>query len=533
MRNARLLEQNVPDAAAAIRALPWVEDGLDDSEKQAAPDLVDLGLESFRTFQSIMIRPWILDEIGRDELAVIDALKHISHYSEGDAERISEMPFLNTMEFSEAVAMLALRKLAEFDKGGLRRVLAAPVLRGGITDKWARIIPVLFDVNRVNTDMAVAFLDADRVIVEDRIIRLPLADDTLLTILRTAPGASRSIDLFEHSVRSAEDFMSVAFPASNVTMLFETTRTVESPTRGDGPMVLIPRFDVDDDSVDATFTGQLLAHEVSHYYWRGNQTWVNEGAAEFLKIMAGNLLTGRRVMPDRPPCVSFGNIADLERATVSYDPTGDFLCNYSLGQRLFLDMYGTLGELAFRTGFRNLYLMSDADYASRNRVRLGITHVERAFKKGATREGRAAVDEALDRWFYGSSPRAKITPHDPSPLESSLPTISGRIDDAFVTARQGERTSTLAADDKQEWAWLNLEYSNDNKGPFELKLDVVEYFEDALIRQRVLAISNLDHGVKRIWIGLAPSRKWSPGRYWVYAYHEGQKVAEVEYNITR
>ena len=286
--------------------------------------MVDLGLKSSRTFHKVMIKPWILDEIGRDESAVIDALKQIAHYSEGDAERISQMPFLNTMEFSEAVAMLALRKLAEFDKGGLRKVLAAPVVGGGITDEWARIIPVLFDVHRVNADLAVGLLDSDRVIVEDRIIRLPLAGDTLLTILRTAPGASRSMDLFEHGVRSAEEFMNVAFPASNVTMLFETTLTAGSPTRGDGPLVLIPGFDVDDDSVDATFTRQLLAHEVSHYDWQGNQIWVNEGAAEFLKIMAENLMTGRRVMPDRLTCVSFGNIADLERATVSYDPRGDF-----------------------------------------------------------------------------------------------------------------------------------------------------------------------------------------------------------------
>ena len=177
--------------------------------------------------------------------------------------------------------------------------------------------------------------------------------------------------------------------------------------------------------------------------------------------------------------------------------------------------------------------MSDSHYSSRNRVRLGITHVEQAFKKDSTREGKAAVDEVLNRWFYGSSPRADVTPHDPSPVEPSLPTISGRMNDAFVTTRQGVKTSTLAAGTKQDWVFLNLEYSNENKGPFELGLDVVEYFEDALIRQRVLAISNRDHGVKRIWIGLATSRKWSPGRYWVYTYHEGQKVADMEYNITR
>ena len=143
------------------------------------------------------------------------------------------------------------------------------------------------------------------------------------------------------------------------------------------------------------------------------------------------------------------------------------------------------------------------------------------------------MDEVLNRWFYGSSPRADVTPHDPSPVEPSLPTISGRMNDAFVTTRQGVKTSTLAAGTKQDWVFLNLEYSNENKGPFELGLDVVEYFEDALIRQRVLAISNRDHGVKRIWIGLATSGKWSPGRYWVYTYHEGQKVADMEYNITR
>ena len=47
-------------------------------------------------------------------------------------------------------------------------------------------------------------------------------------------------------------------------------------------MVLEPRFDVADGSYDAERLRGVLTHEVAHYWWNGNENWVDEGMSEFL-----------------------------------------------------------------------------------------------------------------------------------------------------------------------------------------------------------------------------------------------------------
>ena len=80
-----------------------------------------------------------------------------------------------------------------------------------------------------------------------------------------------------------------------------------------------------------------------------------------------------------------------------------------MGERFFLNLYNTLGEAAYRRGFRSLYLKSRGFYGDfRDNSSdtcagsdLNICHVEAAFKAGASEAAAAQVDEIIDRW-YGS-----------------------------------------------------------------------------------------------------------------------------------
>ena len=66
--------------------------------------------------------------------------------------------------------------------------------------------------------------------------------------------------------------------------------------------------------------------------------------------------------------------------------------------------------------------------------------------------------------------------------------------------------------------------------------DVVEVFEDgfAIGRQSVTltAEEQFVGETERSRVGVEPSVPWAPGRYWVYVYEDGRKVAQVEYEIT-
>ena len=209
-------------------------------------------------------------------------------------------------------------------------------------------------------------------------IDLPLAGAVTLAIIRTEEGAPRSMDLLEHAVRSSEAFMGVPLPTSRVTLHFDDAYGDRGAGLNFGTHIgMLSRFDVDDDSTAAGHTGAITVHEVAHYYWRGGSPWVVEGGANMVASISEHARTGQPVDAGGLSCTHAGNIAELE----SQGRGGIFGCNYAFGHRLLLDLYRTLGEDAFREGFRDLYLMSRIE-------RLDISHYKAAFTAGCARAGR-------------------------------------------------------------------------------------------------------------------------------------------------
>ena len=144
---------------------------------------------------------------------------------------------------------------------------------------------------------------------------------------------------------------------------------------------------------------------MAHYYWTGNQKWINEGAAELLGSISEYARIETPVEGINNPCASVKTIAELEALKPGDLETKGFNCNYSLGEALFLDLYHTLGEETFRQGFRNLYLKSLRDDATDDceGTDLGICHLVAAFKADVSDEVAAQVDEIVGRW-YGETP---------------------------------------------------------------------------------------------------------------------------------
>ena len=69
----------------------------------------------------------------------------------------------------------------------------------------------------------------------------------------------------------------------------------------------------------------------------------------------------------------------------------------------------------------------------------------------------------------------------------------------------------------------------------EVHIEVVEYFEDGFAFRRrtgsLAAHPQYVGGTNWFSVGSPPSRKWAPGRYFVYVYVGERKVAEVEYEV--
>ena len=381
---------------------------------------------------------------------------------------------------------------------------------------------------------------------EQRNITLPLGGEMQLTIQRSQAGAARSMDLLEHSVRTIEEFMGEPFPVRYVGILFKgAAHAVEGSAGTNFGHVISQRakYDVDDGSSNARFLPSLTAHEIAHYYWGGDEDWIDEGAATFMEFIVENARTGAPLVADRYPCEPFANLGDLDRANPLHPSISrswdEFRCNYSLGERLFLDLYRTLGREQFQQGFRNLYL------AVKGRsVYGGIAEVEAAFKKDASPEVSSAVATVINRWYHATEPY-DLSHLDTGPVDPELPSIKGRITDAFISLDQewpvdpASRTNQISLSeiqegDKEVYFYRRFAFPLTTTR-ITIPLNTVEYYEDGIaFDSRVFDYyfrPGRSSGWWRTSLGPGSSDQWVTGRHWVYQYDGDRKVAQVEYEV--
>ena len=214
------------------------------------------------------------------------------------------------------------------------------------------------------------------------------------------------------------------------------------------------------------------------------------------------------------------------------DTDDEFGCNYSLGERLYVDMSRSIGEDAIWRGLRDLYARSlaedDADDLKGNAV--SIEHVRKAFQSAPG----AAV--SIARWYDGTEDY-DISQLDTGPVDPTLPSISGHIDEAYIaTVTDGPAVSGFSTQEVSDWVYLTLKYSyNVSGGPHEVPLEIVEFYEDGFEFSRrsgeLTAEARYIGGTAWFSVGTSPSQQWAPGRYWVYVYEGERKVAEVQYEV--
>ena len=593
------LEQNRPQAAADIRALPWVGDGINGSELQAAEALIATARWYPNVFGSLMqmswmgdgvtdaeaiatvyirrtaffdsrspgadlsgkmlAKSWVRDAISADEATVIRYLYWTISYDPDSppapqiiaavnvvASRILAMPFLASVESPDALAVRSLGRIEFQGKADFLQIMSHPTLNDGITDEEAEIV-LLLGATYQYADRALVdtLLDPTRITVEKRYIRLPRAGEVDLAIIRTAPGPARGMDLLEHSVRSIEEFMGMPFPTNHVAVLVEEAVSEGAAGTHFGTHIAIsPKFDVDDGSQLANFLPSLTAHEVAHYYWRGNPTWIDEGGATFMEFPVENKRTGRRLIADRYPCPYVSSIAEL----VALDPEGgsrENICNYSLGERIFLDLYRNLGGTDFRQGFTSLYQRSQVLDEYLWPTELNVSHVRDAFQPLAS-----AATAVITRWYDGPRPQG-IAPPDTGPVVPELATIAGgQVVNAFVSleddwdafgdweafiATRTENFSVADAAGKRVFVYLGFTVPV-TVDPKTLRLEVIQHYEDGFLYGDYVAPLEFEPEWDRVWwrleIGPGKDDPWLPGRYWAFLYDGERKVAEVTYEVT-
>ena len=406
--------RHVDELADRLVVKPWVQDDITSDETTALRYLYRAGRYVDELADRLVVKPWVQDDITADEATVIRDLyltaraqdEALEPATNAKALQLVDMPFLESVERADAPAMESLRKLEGNNTARFLEVMSHPVLSDGITDEEAKVVALLWGTNTYKPEYVDDLLTQSGIFVEEKTIQLPLSGEVLLAVFRHRDQVTPSIDYLEHSVTFMEEIMANPLPVNYVALFFTDAIPEDVGGKYFGTHIgAKPHYDL----VGTTRwkrTPFVIAHEVAHYYWRGNKwDWIDEGLAVFLATLSENRRTGFPVEARKRPCSSAATIGELEAMFSEETGTEGSSCNYPLGEAIFLDLYHSLGEDTFSQGLRRLYLkdLHDDPTDGCEGTQLRICHLISAFKTNASEDVAAKVDEVVSR-RYGPSP---------------------------------------------------------------------------------------------------------------------------------
>ena len=418
-----LTRQRVSAIVVALLELPWMRDGITGTEREAVEWLRWLAGRNEPVAAALIEMPWMQDDMTRDEATVIEYIYWITRaYRDEETRRkvaaavvdLLAMPFLNSVESADAMAVWDLSKIAGDSPDDFLDIMAHPNISDGITDEEAKVVTVLSSAYRNRPKSLPILLEGldgtEGVYLEERTIELPLAGEVQLTIVRIHDKKTPNMDRLEHAVRVVEEFMGIALPTNYVAWyLDDAARSAGRGYHAGTHITSSLVYDIVDGTRKSRTPMQHIAHEVGHYYFRGNtHQWLDEGPAKFFESISERERVGRPVAPFHSGCTASKTLAQQEQlrndiiaGRVKYPPDRWTRCDYYLGERFFVDLYLAIGDEAFRPGLRRLYLKSQWDDPADNceGIDMGICHVMSAFMEDASDDTARKLQEVVRRWY--------------------------------------------------------------------------------------------------------------------------------------
>ena len=492
-QNARWLSHNNPELATRMQNIPWVSDGLNHTESEVIKYLLYLAVEG-------------------QHIAVSD---------------IIAMPFLTSVEPADLSALRSIRHMHHDSQNQYHEFINNPLFTQGITDEWTPIVATLSSPAQYQPELIQKLLNGNQVTLETKHIQLPLSGDVRLDIVRIGSAPARTIRLLEHAVTTAETFMGFPLPTNHIVVLFADVVTPGTAGHNSGSHIAIrPEYDVDDGSHEAESLPGHIAHEVAHYYWSANQPWIDEGLAELTASISEFARNGSTVTATNQPCPYLDTIEQLQVRSHSANDAA-YTCNYTLGERLFIELYQAYGDMPFRQRLRQLYLSSIPDDGdSSPGTKVGITHVRTIF--GNNIQG----SKIIRRWYDGDEP-FDSTSIDWSIPTSRIPSINGSVKSAdLVLSTTSQPIQQFSASTHTGSAFIRFQYDHNVSGsPREQPLTLIEYYEDGHQTDHQVVNITVDNRLWTYHIGVGPPDQWKTGQYWAMIYDGSEKIAQVHWTV--
>ncbi|MYC36544.1 MAG: M1 family metallopeptidase [Chloroflexi bacterium] len=140
-RELSTLAEANPLVARILLGRPWVIDGVSGPEKGAVMRIRDVGYDLPAFAAEIAGQPWLVDDVTQPESEVVEILWEISGHSVTLAERLISLPWLtDDVTQTEAGVLSDLRYIARHDPALTALLVAMPWLADGVTQTEAGVL---------------------------------------------------------------------------------------------------------------------------------------------------------------------------------------------------------------------------------------------------------------------------------------------------------------------------------------------------------------------------------------------------------
>ena len=289
------------------------------------------------------------------------------------ASRVEKMPFLETRDLRDAMAIRSLAYTSSYDPEAALQQLAHQELRDGIKDQHTTMVALLHADFMFHQGLADKILDASTLRTATEKIILPLGGETRITVARLESEPNAGIlQTAEEILTGMEQYLDAPLKVRHVIIMLGAPTPGNSGGANTQTSITLPtRFQGD---------RRRLLHELAHYFWNYNQPWIDEGMAELFSQMADREFTEEPVPLASPACRS--SIKDLEQGRSQR-------CVYAVGERFFSQLRENMGHQPFQQGVRKL--QKEAWKTGRH---LDLDDVQDAFQS----INPDAFQDALDKW---------------------------------------------------------------------------------------------------------------------------------------
>ena len=318
------------------------------------------------TFNALMEKSWIQDEITRDEATAIERVYWITRAYRDEPTRLRvsaivaallDMPFMDSVEPGDAVALEALH--ASDYHGKLNHILAQPVFQNGISDAEIPLAILASYIARTGGDdkkleriLVPGYVDIDTVSRPTA-----LSPHMKVSIIRTGTERQPWIaDAAFDAVELLEQVYGLPLPVGHVVMVISRESTCGCTW---GFAFDIP---LEWDQGRNTFDGHRLqghiVHELAHSYYVTWEYWMHEGVARTFEYLYG---VEKGLDPDsyknwRGGCEDHDLRMFSEKAITPDSPEWRLGCAYYLGGNLFRELLDHLGAEEFGARLKELRL---------------------------------------------------------------------------------------------------------------------------------------------------------------------------------